>query len=73
MALTDAQLAPAVEGLLAAEQVVVERLTKEGRRPIDVRAALVSALIVEASAAEAAAMCDTQGGCTADDARRTTR
>jgi radical SAM-linked protein len=46
----DAGLAPAVDGLLASEQASVERLTKEGRRSIDVRAALVSALIVEAPA-----------------------
>jgi radical SAM-linked protein len=42
----DAQLRPAVDGLLAATAAPVERLTKDGRRTIDVRAALVSALIV---------------------------
>ncbi len=42
----DAQLRPAVDGLLAADAAPVERLTKDGRRTIDVRAALVSALIV---------------------------
>jgi radical SAM-linked protein len=49
----DTQLAPAVESLLGAEQVEVERIIQEGRRTIDVRAALVSALIVEAPAHEA--------------------
>ena len=42
----DAQLQAATDRLLAAETAEVERLTKEGRRQIDVRAALVSALIV---------------------------
>ncbi len=42
----DDQLRPAVEGLLAATTAPVERLTKDGRRTIDVRGPLVSALIV---------------------------
>ena len=46
----DDQLRTATSALLAAETAEVERLTKEGRRRIDVRAALVSALIVERSA-----------------------
>jgi radical SAM-linked protein len=43
----DGQLRGAAAGLLAAETAEVERLTKDGRRQIDVRAPLVSALIVE--------------------------
>jgi radical SAM-linked protein len=39
----DAALAVAVEALLAASSAPVERVTKDGRRTIDVRAALVSA------------------------------
>ena len=46
-------LAEALAALLARESVVVERVTPSGRRQIDVRAALVSAL-VEAKVAEAA-------------------
>ena len=46
-------LAEALAALLARESVVVERVTPSGRRQIDVRAALVSAL-VEAQVAEAA-------------------
>ena len=41
----DTQLRPAVDALFAAGSVPVERLTKDGRRTIDVRAALVSAVI----------------------------
>jgi radical SAM-linked protein len=40
------QLQVAADGLLAAASASVERLTKDGRRTIDVRAALVSALIL---------------------------
>jgi len=38
-----AELAAAVEQFLAAEQVLVERLTKDGRREIDARGAVLSA------------------------------
>lgn len=40
------ELRAAVAALLAAEQVDVERLTKNGRRTIDARAAVVSAAVV---------------------------
>ena len=39
------ELQKATDGLLAAENAQVERVTKDGRRTIDVRAALVSAVI----------------------------
>ncbi len=45
-----AELQAAVDGLLAAGSAEVERVTKDGRRTIDVRAALVSALITDAPA-----------------------
>jgi radical SAM-linked protein len=38
-------LAAAVEAFLALEEVIVERLTKEGRRNLDARAAVVSAVV----------------------------
>jgi radical SAM-linked protein len=44
--ITMAQLQTATEGLLAAESAQVERVTKDGRRTIDVRAALISAVVV---------------------------
>lgn len=44
---TASQLRPAVEALMAAPQVFVEKLTKDGRRTIDARAALVSACVEE--------------------------
>ncbi len=50
----DGQLRAATDALLAAETAQVERVMKEGRKQIDVRAALVSALVVDASAAEPA-------------------
>jgi radical SAM-linked protein len=50
----NAQLQAATDRLLAAETAEVERVMKEGRKQIDVRAALVSALIADASAAESA-------------------
>jgi radical SAM-linked protein len=49
----DANLQKAVDGLLAAPSALVERLTKDGRRTIDVRAALVNALIADAAAEDA--------------------
>ncbi|HEX4016982.1 MAG TPA: TIGR03936 family radical SAM-associated protein [Frankiaceae bacterium] len=45
----DDQLRPALDSLLAATTAPVERLTKDGRRTIDVRGPLVSALIVSES------------------------
>ncbi len=48
-----ATLRPAVEALLAATSAPVERVTKEGKRTIDVRAALVSAAVVDAAAESA--------------------
>ncbi len=45
----ESELRPAVDRLLAAAAAPVERLTKDGRRTIDVRAPLVSALIVSPS------------------------
>jgi radical SAM-linked protein len=42
---TQQELEKAAEGLLAAESAQVERVTKDGRRTIDVRAALVSAVV----------------------------
>jgi radical SAM-linked protein len=53
----DDQLRPALDRLLATASAPVERLTKDGRRTIDVRAPLVSALIVSSAerGAEAAA------------------
>lgn len=44
-----AELAAAVDALLAAPEVLVERLTKDGRRTIDARAALVTAWVTSAS------------------------
>ncbi|SHF44157.1 radical SAM-linked protein [Streptoalloteichus hindustanus] len=44
-----AELAEAVRRLLAAERVDVERLTKDGRRTLDARAAVVSAEVVTES------------------------
>lgn len=38
-------LVPAVAAMLAASEVLVEKLTKDGRRTIDVRAALVEAVV----------------------------
>jgi radical SAM-linked protein len=42
---TESELQTATDGLLAAKSAEVERVTKDGRRTIDVRAALVSAVI----------------------------
>ncbi len=50
----DSQLRAATERLLAAGAAEVERLTKDGLRQIDVRAALVSAVIVDGPGAEPA-------------------
>jgi radical SAM-linked protein len=49
----DAQLRSATGALLAAQTAEVERLTKEGRRQIDVRAALVSAVTMSPGEAQA--------------------
>ncbi|RJQ80546.1 DUF2344 domain-containing protein [Pseudonocardiaceae bacterium YIM PH 21723] len=46
---TEDQLAVAVEKLLAADRVEVERLTKDGKRTIDARAAVVSAAVTRTS------------------------
>jgi radical SAM-linked protein len=46
----DSQLRAAMDRLLAAETAEVERLTKEGRRQIDVRGPLVSALVEDPAA-----------------------
>jgi len=48
-----AELAAAVEALLRTEQVLVERLTKDGRREIDARGALLSARVVAAESTPA--------------------
>lgn len=45
----DAELVAAVAALLRAEQVDVERMTKNGRRTIDARAAVVSAVAITES------------------------
>ncbi len=50
LAADPAQLAAAVAGLLAAESVPVERLTKDGRRTLDARAPIVSAQVSGSSA-----------------------
>ncbi|HEY0636556.1 MAG TPA: TIGR03936 family radical SAM-associated protein [Pseudonocardiaceae bacterium] len=42
-----AELRPAAAALMAAAEVPVEKLTKDGRRTIDARAALVSAVVEE--------------------------
>ncbi len=44
-----AALAPAVAALLAAESIEVERLTKDGRRTVDVRPAVISAQVSASS------------------------
>jgi radical SAM-linked protein len=46
------QLRPAVDALLAAEQVEVDRMTKNGLRRMDVRPALVSVQVSASSTAE---------------------
>lgn len=45
-----AELVPAVAALLAAPEVLVEKLTKDGRRTIDARAALVEAVVEDGAA-----------------------
>jgi radical SAM-linked protein len=47
-------LAPAVEALLAADSVEVQRLTKDGRRTIDVRPAIVSVQVSGVSSDQSA-------------------
>jgi radical SAM-linked protein len=45
------QARDAVDGFLAREEVAVERMTKSGRRPVDVRAAVISADVSGAGSA----------------------
>lgn len=57
---TEEALRPAVDALLAAEQVEVDRMTKNGMRRMDVRPALVSVQVSASSASE-----DGDGGASA--------
>ncbi|HJP76885.1 MAG TPA: TIGR03936 family radical SAM-associated protein [Pseudonocardiaceae bacterium] len=50
--ITGEQLRPAVEALLAAEEIEVDRMTKNGMRRMDVRPALVSVQVSASSDAE---------------------
>lgn len=52
-----AELSAAVEALLALDTLVVERIVPSGKRQIDVRAAVVSARVVEAQDTSAGGVC----------------
>ena len=60
----EGELQAAIDGLLAAPSAEVERVTKDGRRTIDVRAALVSALIQDVPAEQpGVSATDATSGC----------
>jgi radical SAM-linked protein len=60
------ELGAALTALLAADTVVVRRATKSGPKPVDVRAAIVSATLVDPSAPDH----DRPGGCAMDASGR---